>query len=91
MGWTYQFKPSAAKSLGKLDVIPRQKIVSALERLTEELSQHGHPVQSKVAKLKGTSDKYRLRVDDWRVVFKFEGDRLVVLVLYLGHRREIYR
>lgn len=91
MPWEYEFKPSAAKSLDKLDAAARAKVVSALERLTEELSSEGHPVLSEVAKLQGTSDKYRLRAGSWRVVFTFEADRLVVLVLDLGHRRDIYR
>lgn len=91
MSWTYEFKPSAAKSLEKLEAPAQEKIVAALERLTVELTNHGRPLLSDVTKLQGAGDKYRLRVGTWRLVFKFENDRLVVLVLDLGHRREIYR
>jgi mRNA interferase RelE/StbE len=89
--WAVEFERGAAKSLGKLDRTARHKVVSALERLAEELTTHGRPVLSRVAKLKGTDSDFRLRVDDWRVIFQLQGDRLVVLVLALGHRREIYR
>lgn len=89
--WAVEFERGAEKSLGKLDPTVCRKIVSALERLAEELTTHGRPVLSQVTKLKGAADVFRLRVDDWRVVFKFQGDRLVVLVLDLGHRRDIYR
>ena len=91
MAWNYEFKPSAAKSLDKLESSDRVKIVTALERLVDELSSQGHPVRSEVAKLQGTSDKYRLRAGTWRVIFMFEADRLIVLVLDVGHRRDIYR
>lgn len=91
MAWNYEFKPSAAKSLDKLEASARGKIVTALKRLTEELSSQGQPALSEVAKLQGMSDKYRLRAGSWRVIFTFEADRLIVLVLDLGHRRDIYR
>lgn len=91
MTWTYEFKPSAAKSLDKVEPATRKQIVEALERLTAELSSQGHPVLSKVTKLQGTNNKYRLRAGTWRVIFMFEADRLIVLVLDLGHRRDIYK
>jgi mRNA interferase RelE/StbE len=34
---------------------------------------------------------YRLRIGDYRVVYAIEGRRLVVLVIRVGHRKEIYR
>lgn len=89
--WKVEFERGVEKALGKLDPPVRTKIISALDRLSEELSAHGHPVQSRVTKLKGTADKFRLRVDDWGAIFRFQGDRLVVLVLDLGHRRDIYK
>lgn len=89
--WAVEFERGAAKSMGKLDPSVRRRIASALERLVEELTTHGRPVLSQVTKLKGTGGDFRLRVDDWRIIFQLQGDRLVVLVLDLGHRREIYR
>lgn len=89
--WTVEFERGAEKVLGKLDPVVREKIAFALDRLSEELNTHGRPVLSKVTKLKGTAGNFRLRVDDWRMIFQFQGHRLVVLVLDLGHRRDIYR
>lgn len=37
------------------------------------------------------SDLYRLRVGDWRVVYALRDDVLMVLVVRIGHRREVYR
>jgi mRNA interferase RelE/StbE len=36
-------------------------------------------------------DRYRLRVGDWRVIYTLQQDALVVLVVRIGHRREVYR
>jgi len=38
-----------------------------------------------------TDGNYRLRVGDWRIVYALRDDVLVVLVLRVGHRREVYR
>jgi mRNA interferase RelE/StbE len=38
-----------------------------------------------------TGGGYRLRIGDWRVIYTVQDDVLVVLVLGVGHRREIYR
>ena len=37
------------------------------------------------------SDRYRLRVGDWRVIYQINGDKLEVIVLKIGPRGEVYR
>ena len=37
------------------------------------------------------SGLYRLRVGDYRIVYKIDDDRLIVLVVRIGHRKDIYR
>jgi mRNA interferase RelE/StbE len=46
---------------------------------------------SNVKKLAGYDDRYRLRVGDYRVIYEVIDGQLVVLVVGVGHRREIYR
>ena len=48
-----------------------------------------HPPGSK--KLQGEIDLYRIRVGDYRIIYKVETERLVVLVVNIGNRRDIYR
>jgi len=48
-----------------------------------------HPPGSK--KLQGAGDVYRIRVGDYRVVYTIDVERLVILVVNLGNRRDIYR
>jgi mRNA interferase RelE/StbE len=42
-------------------------------------------------KLAGLPDLYRIRVGDYRVIYQVKDTELVVLVLSIGHRREVYR
>lgn len=42
-------------------------------------------------KLSGSGNRYRLRVGDYRILYEPYDDRLVVLVVGVGHRREVYR
>mgnify|MGYP001580816136 FL=1 len=44
-----------------------------------------------VKKLTGTDDLYRIRVGDYRIVYQIHDDRLIVLVVRIGHRRDVYR
>lgn len=44
-----------------------------------------------VKKLAGTDNQYRLRVGDYRIVYELQDQILLVILLRIGHRREIYR
>src|SRR5215213_681145 len=44
-----------------------------------------------VRKLEGEQDRYRLRVGEYRVIFRYGDGRLIVVVLQVGHRRDVYR
>jgi mRNA interferase RelE/StbE len=71
-----------------LDELPRQarsRLIAALETLAEDPRCHG------VIKLESELDLYRLRVGCYRAVFTIEDEKLRVLVLKIGNRREIYR
>jgi mRNA interferase RelE/StbE len=48
------------------------------------------PRPSGCRKLSGTTDRYRIRVGDYLVIYRIDDGRVTVLVLDVGHRREIY-
>ena len=48
-----------------------------------------HPANSR--KLEGYHDLYRLRVGDWRIIYQVINDQLLILVLEVGSRGEVYR
>lgn len=75
----------AERDLRRLDRRTQARVVAALNGLVADPRRH-----PQVKRLVG-QDGYRLRVGDHRVLFVVEDDRLVVLVLEIGHRREVYR
>lgn len=91
MGWTVTISKPAQRDLKKLDRTILTAITKAIHQLANEYDQAGRPVQSDVKRMQGTADRWRLRVGDYRVIFKLDAGALVVLVLEAGHRREIYR
>ena len=79
-------KASAAKELEAVDgKRNRQRIVAAIGSLSDD------PRPAGVEKLSGMKDRFRVRVGDFRVVYAIEDDALVVYVVKVGHRREVYR
>jgi mRNA interferase RelE/StbE len=83
MRWTVSLLPSAAKQLAKLDHSIRRRVADAIAALADG------PRPPGCKKLVGL-DAWRIRVGDYRVVYQIEDDQLVVLVVRIGHRREVY-
>jgi mRNA interferase RelE/StbE len=79
------FAPAAYRQLRKLPNAVQKRIVRAVEGL--ELN----PRPPGATKLQGEQDLYRVRAGDWRVVYQIADDRLVVLVVRIGHRGDVSR
>ncbi len=84
MRYSIEFVPSAVKALAKLESLTRKRIQTAIDKLATD------PFPPGVKKLQG-DDAYRIRVGDYRVIYDVQRGRLTVLVIRIGHRREIYR
>jgi mRNA interferase RelE/StbE len=85
--WTVEFDPEAAKELRKLGR-PAQKLI--LRYLRERIATFDDPRRFGKALGGDMAGLWRYRVGDYRLIVTFEEDRLVVLVLTLGHRRNVY-
>ena len=85
--WIIEWERKALKDAKKLDKTARKRIVNYLE---ERVLVDGNPY--KVGKpLKGNkSGLWRYRVGDYRILCQIEENRLVVLVVAVGHRKDIY-
>lgn len=83
--YALQFRPAALRQLRKLPKDALRRIRTATEDLRDEPRPEG------AAKLAGTHDLWRIRVGDYRVVYTIADDVLVVTVVRVGHRREVYR
>lgn len=78
------YKPSVRKALSKLDKPTQSRLISAIEVLAT------NPRPDGVKKLKGHYDHYRIRQGDYRIIYDVNDGILEVLVVKVGHRREIY-
>ena len=82
-----EFVKSARKELEQLPARIRSNIIEALGLL----SQNPYSELLKIKKLKGADALYRIRVGEYRVVYEIRKKRLIVVVIKIGHRREVYR
>lgn len=88
MNWTIRFNERVERSLRKIDKLNRQRIFDfPNERLAtaEHPCNLGQPLTCKRATL------WRYRVGDYRIVCEILDDELVVLVIRVGHRKDIYQ
>lgn len=78
--------PTAARELAKLPRAIARRIAMAIDGLA------GDPRPAGVRKLAGgTGDQWRIRVGDYRVLYEIRDAELVVTVVKLAHRRQVYR
>jgi mRNA interferase RelE/StbE len=84
MPYAVDFVPSAAKELAKLSTRERQRIAAKIDAVA------ARPRPPGAEKLAGI-DAWRVRAGDYRIVYEVRDRALVVLVLAVGHRRDIYK
>ena len=85
MTYAVEVAPAAVRQLRKLPPEARRRIQAAVELLAET------PRPPGAKKLSGSSGDWRVRTGDYRIIYEIQDDRLIVLVVAVGHRREIYR
>jgi mRNA interferase RelE/StbE len=84
--YALEFSPKALRALRKLDRL----VVARIREATEALRDEPRPAGAKM--LTGMHRVMRIRVaGDYRVIYTVDDDKLVVLVVDAGHRRQIYR
>ena len=87
MGWTIELSSGAERQLSKLDRSTARRLVAYLNQLvdaTADPRQRGKALSGPLAGL------WRYRVGDYRLICQLLDDRLIVLVLRLGHRSRVY-
>ncbi len=72
-----------------LRALTDKKLYRRLREALDALEKNPRPINS--VKLQGEEELYRIRVGDYRIVYQIQDRQLIVLVVQVGHRREIYR
>jgi mRNA interferase RelE/StbE len=88
LGWKVEFIPTAEQQLRRLD---RTAAISIARYLQETVANGGDPRQRGKGQTATLAGLWRYRVGDYRVICQIEAARLVVLVVRISHRSEIYR
>ena len=81
--YSITYSPLARRQIEKLERHIQKRVLSAIERIRIRPEKF-------VKKLVGNFG-YRLRVGDYRVIMDIEYDRLLILVIKVGHRKHIYK
>jgi mRNA interferase RelE/StbE len=80
-----EWKSSAIKELKRIDKSKVPRIIIAVESLV------ANPRPVDVRKLKGSERSFRIRVGDYRIVYEILDDSLVVCIIRIRHRKDVYR
>jgi mRNA interferase RelE/StbE len=75
----------ALPTLAKLDKPIRRRIQGAIDKLADD------PRPAGLIALRGAPGAFRIRVGDYRIVYTLHEDRLLIVIVDIGHRREVYR
>jgi mRNA interferase RelE/StbE len=86
MAYAIELSPAAQRQLRKLDQAIQKCVLRRIERLEKQ------PRPRSAKKLQGSKEPlYRIREGDYRIVYTIEDEKLIVLVIRIGHRSEVYR
>ena len=80
-----RIKPRAQRELDAMPARDRTRLIGKIKELADD------PRPKGVQKLAGIDNAYRVRVGDYRIVYEIHDRELVVVIIRVGHRREVYR
>jgi mRNA interferase RelE/StbE len=85
MRYVLEFTVSASREFRDLEKQVQRRITKKVTALCED------PFPPGSKKLKAQADHFRIRVSDYRVIYRIDGKRVVIVIVRIGHRREVYR
>ena len=85
MAYTVEIDTRAAREIRALPQREQRKIIARIETLAD------NPRPPGCLKLSGESDLWRIRSGVYRIIYRIEDARLVITVVKVGHRRNVYR
>jgi mRNA interferase RelE/StbE len=80
-----EVKRSAAKALKKISKSNQKRISKAIDNLAENVP------NPNTTKMKGNNPFHKIRVGDYRIIYEIQDDVLLILIIKIGHRKDIYR
>ncbi|WP_295021187.1 type II toxin-antitoxin system RelE/ParE family toxin [Sulfurimonas sp.] len=85
--YAIEFLPTARKELSSLDSVVQKQLKDKIILLAADPAQ----LKNNIKPLKGEfSGKFRLRVRDYRIIFRIEEEKVLIMIIRIGHRKEVY-
>ena len=85
MNYKIEFAKQAAKQFKALPRQEQQRLKTKIDNLEID------PRPSGVIKLSGEKNLYRIRVGNYRIIYSIQDSRLLILIVKIGHRKDVYR
>ncbi len=85
MAYVVEIDTKAAREIRQLPRHEQERII------TRALALADHPRPAGCVKLSGVSDYWRIRSGNYRIIYQILDARLVIIVVKVGHRRDVYR
>jgi mRNA interferase RelE/StbE len=85
MPYTVEFSTSAQREFKALERAVQRRIAARIDELAK------NPFSPGTKKLRGEPDHYRVRLGQYWIIYRAEGKRMTIVVVRIGHRREVYR
>ena len=84
MTFSVEIAPAAERQLRKFDPQVRRRVQAVIDLLALD------PRPPRAVQLSGGAGEWRVRTGDYRIIYEIHDEQVLVLVLRLGHRRDIY-
>ena len=85
MNYSIEFRPAVLKRLERLPRKDLRRIKKRIDDLAENLP---NPATTK---MKGNNSFHKIRTGDYRIIYEIHEERLVILVVKIGHRKDVYK
>ncbi len=85
MKYSVEFRPAVLKSIKGLSRKDLRRIKKRIDELAENLP------DPNTTKMKGNNTFHKIRSGDYRIIYEIYADRLVILIVKIGHRKDVYK
>lgn len=85
MTYAIEFRPAVLKAVARL---PKRDLVRIKKRIDDLADNLPDPATTK---MKGNNTFHKVRCGDYRIIYEIHDDRLVILVVKIGHRKDVYK
>ena len=85
MTYSIEFRPVVLKNMKKF---PKRE----LTRIKKKIEALGHNLpEPNTTKMKGNNSFHKIRSGDYRIIYEIHDDKLIILIVKVGHRKDIYK